>query len=521
MLAPALTAQSQPTFYSAWEDGREAERQGQWRAALGAYQRAVALHPAPAAQVLIYGNNLLRDYFPYTRMARCHLELGEIERAESWLAQAEHFKEPTQGRQELAKRIADLKAAQAPPASKPIKPLPEPVNRPVAQPHSTPTAPPPIPPPEVHSPSLPVEPMASLPPSKEQVEKKPVPVIPSDAKPNPSQTRDARASAVIPTEQPAMPLPEKRPSRSPLWWAIPAGFTVLAGLGFLVRRRKQIPIADPSQSSQMGPYRVERLLGRGGFASTYLARHETTGEAVALKALHPYRQDDPEFLARFHQEARLGSRLNHPSLVRIVDPGPDSGDAWLAMEYVEGRRLDQRLKEGPLPLAETLRIAEAVASAMAYAHTQGVVHRDLKPGNIILSGAHVKIMDFGIARIVDSETLTTTYAFLGTPLYAAPEAQMKTQVGAAADAYSFGILLYEMLTGAPPFTGETPFEILDQHRSRPLPDLMAVNPAVPAPLAALVERLCRKAPSERPSDEETLEVLRRVMETNRTASAAH
>ncbi len=284
----------------------------------------------------------------------------------------------------------------------------------------------------------------------------------------------------------------------------------LAAWAFLRGRRRPEPSAFQAPQ-RLGPYRVEGLLGRGGFASTYLARHEATGQKLALKLLHPHRHDDPEFLARFRQEARLGALLVHPNLVRLVDPGPDTGTPWLAMEYVSGVRLDQKLKaEAPLPLDQVLGIALEVGRGLAFAHAHGIVHRDLKPANVILSPEGVKVMDFGISRIMDAETLTTTYAFLGTPLYAAPEAQLKTQVGPAADRYAFGIMLFEMLAGRPPFTGETPFEILDHHRATPLPDLASARPDLPPALVDLVARLCRKAPEDRPEDEEVLAVLAAV-----------
>jgi serine/threonine-protein kinase len=204
----------------------------------------------------------------------------------------------------------------------------------------------------------------------------------------------------------------------------------------------------------------------------------------------------------------LGSLLNHPNLVPLVDTGPDSGTPWLAMEYVDGQRMDEYLRlHGPLPVPEVIRIARASAAAMAHAHAHGVVHRDLKPGNVMLLEGEVKVMDFGIARTLDSETLTTTYAFLGTPLYAAPEVQFKTQVGAAADCYSLGIMLFEMLAGRAPFRGETPFEILDQHRSAPLPDLRALRPDVPEGLVAAIERLCAKKPEERLEEVALVEIL--------------
>jgi serine/threonine-protein kinase len=225
-----------------------------------------------------------------------------------------------------------------------------------------------------------------------------------------------------------------------------------------------------------------------------------------LKLLHPFRQEDPEFLGRFRQEARLGSLLDHPNIVKLLEQGPDL--PWLVMEYVEGQRLDAFLKErGPLPMDLLVHLARQIASAMAHAHAHGVIHRDLKPGNIMIAGTQVKVMDFGIARIMDAASLTTTYAFLGTPSYAAPEMQFKSQVDAAADRYSFGILLFELASGQTPFQGETPFKILDQHRSADLPDLLALRPDAPPSLVELVGRLTRKDPAERPDDPEILALL--------------
>jgi serine/threonine-protein kinase len=178
------------------------------------------------------------------------------------------------------------------------------------------------------------------------------------------------------------------------------------------------------------------------------------------------------------------------------------------MEYVPGERLDEHLKaQGALPLAEAVGLAYQVAEAMAHAHAHGVVHRDLKPGNILLTPGGAKVMDLGIARVMDADTVTTTYAFLGTPLYAAPEAQLKTHVGPAADRYSLGVILFHMLAGEPPFQGETPFEILDRHRSALPPDLRVLRPDVPGPLRSLVARLLEKDPDLRPDDSEITRVL--------------
>ena len=496
---PLLASQAQATFYRAFEDGREAERAGHWRDALSAYARAIALRPAPAARVFIYGNNLLTDYFPYARSARCHLELGELDAAEALLARSESLGEPPQARENLARRLGDLRSAARQKETPPPAPSqevrsspPAPAPPAAAPPQAAPPASAPLSPPQEASPP-PKAPAPDLPKAPEAPKVDPVaPPIPS------------RIEAPAPA-QAAPPPPE---SRRPFYLMLGALGAAIVATGLLLRLRRRPEPSTFQDPQRLGPYRVERLLGRGGFASTYLARHEGTGRQVALKLLHPHRHDDPEFLARFRQEARLGALLVHPNLVRLVDPGPPAGIPWLAMEYVSGVRLDQKLKaESPLPLDQVRAIALDMGKGMAFAHAHGIVHRDLKPSNVILSAEGVKIMDFGISRIVDAETLTTTYAFLGTPLYAAPEAQLKTQVGPAADRYAFGIMLFEMLAGHPPFSGETPFEILDQHRAKPLPDLALLRPDAPPALLDLVERLCRKAPEERPEDAELLAVL--------------
>ncbi|GLH74392.1 hypothetical protein GETHLI_28940 [Geothrix limicola] len=506
LIAPLLAAQSQPTFYAAYQDGLDAERSGQWATAAAAYRRAIELRPASAARIVIYGNNLLKDYTPHTHLARCLLESGDLEGAQAALGRAAQFGEPAAERETLAQALIRRKI-QAPPAPKEVPA--QPPTEPASKPHAA-AEPAPKPPAPVASESWsetgtqPWLPSASAPATTPG----------TVAQPNPGP-REARSQALpvgVSAPQVAPPSPAATP-KTPhpvrtLAWSLGAFAGLAAALFLLRRRRRTTGETSFSDPKQLGPYRIERLLGRGGFASTFLAHHDATGTPVALKLLHPYRHDDPEFLRRFRQEARLGAMLDHPNLVRMLDPGPESGPPWLAMEYITGRRLDQKLREdGPPPLAECLRIALQIAGAMAHAHALGIVHRDLKPGNVIFEGDQAKVMDFGISRIVDSNTLTTTYAFLGTPAYAAPEAQLKVQVGPAADRYSFGIILFEMLSGHPPFNGETPFEILDKHQRAPLPDLAALRPDLPAPLVDLVARLCRKDPAARPSDDEVMDVL--------------
>jgi hypothetical protein len=474
----------------------------------------VALRPASAAQVLIYGNNLLRNDYPYTRMACCHLELGEWDAAEAQLTRGQAQHEPSKERESLVHCLREAQAMRVP--KEPVHPSAMQIESPSPKPESLPApthSVDPGPSPQSQAPTvLPAEakPAEPAPPAERSV---PRAIPPKGAETRPAESAPGSKLAV----PPASPAAPAKSSRS--WW--PWLLLALPVLALLWRRRSAVaPSGEFSEPDRVGPYRVERLLGRGGFASTYLAHHEGTGQRVALKRLHPYRLDDPEFLGRFRQEAQLGSRLVHPHLVRLVDPGPSDGSPWLAMEYIEGRRLDEYLKSaGPLPPEEVLSLARGMADGLTYAHAQGVVHRDLKPANILMAEGGVKIMDFGIARVMDAETLTTTYAFLGTPRYAAPEAQLKTTIGPAADWYSFGIILFELLSGRPPFQGETPFEILDRHRAEPLPDLRLLRPGLPASLVELVEALCAKDPEARPRDAEVLRCLAEAQAQNTRSSA--
>ena len=505
LLAPALMAQSQPTFYAAYQDGLEAEGRKDWPAAEGAYRRAIRLRPAPAAQIIIYGNNLLKDYYPYGRLARCQLELGHLDAASATLATPESHREPPSLREALLQRLREARAASGASGPKPVDAAASPTSEPALP--KGPPAPAPALPTAIQTPPAP-----SLPAPDSNPARNPRPESAPQA-PKPEPALAAQAEMAKGPEAPSVQAPLPGPPHRPWQAAWPvlslAGAVLLGGTYWVYRRRKSGGDSDAfHEPKRFGPYRIERLLGRGGFASTYLARHEATGTPVALKVLHPYRMDDPEFLERFRQEARLGAMLDHPNLVRLTDPGPESGTPWLAMEYVAGQRLDQVLKkEGALPLPRLLGIAREIAEGLTHAHRLGVVHRDLKPGNVIFAGDHVKVMDFGISRIMDSQTLTTTYAFLGTPLYAAPEAQLKTHVGPAADRYAFGIMLFEMLAGFTPFSGETPFDILDKHRTNALPDLAPLRPDAPPALISLVEQLCRKDPDQRPQDEDILGVL--------------
>lgn len=521
LLSASLLAQQQPTFHAAWQDGLEAEQAGRWAEAATAFRRALELRPVPASRVVIYGNNLLTGYYPRTHLARCLVELGDLDHAEQELQKAGG--EPAAGREALARRIHDIRAHPAVPPS----------EREKAPAHAAPTQPAPNPAPEsvalspTASAPLPSPPPASTATGGEPEAPRLEPAAPASPKPpaadasgspdRPSNLRPAESQAPAPSAAP----PSEPPK--PLAWlplGLGAGLALVAAWAWFRRRDRRFrperrgtgsaPFSPGAMPRAVGPYRIERLLGRGGFSDTFLAHHERTGQEVALKVPHLHRADDAEFRQRFHQEAALGARLIHPNLVRILDPGQEGGRPYMAMEYLPGVSLETRLAVGALPLEEAVGIALGVTEAMLYAHAHGVVHRDLKPGNILLTNQGPKVMDLGIARIMDSATVTSTYAFLGTPLYASPEAQLKTHVGPAADRYSLGVILFQLLAGRPPFQGETPFEILDRHRRAQPPDLAHLRPDTPPALARLVARLLDKEPDQRPEDSEVRRVLLEV-----------
>lgn len=500
-------AQTQGTFYAAYEDGLDAERQGHWRTALDAFLRASVLRPAPAAGVFTYGNNRLVNYYPYAHMARCAAELGDWKAAASHLKDSEAKGEPATLRDPIVKRLKEADPQASPPKEPEIKPKAMATETPVVQP------------PQVLSPSLSEQQPLRLPdpPSKAQ----PPPEIRVAASLPPGSPR-----TMVPAPAPASrsnpsPVPEPVPPKPlPTWlWILsPVLLAGTAGGVLLLRRRRTGPRNPESfqiHPTRLGPYRIERLLGRGGFANTYLAQHEKSSEWVALKVLQTHRWDDADMLARFRQEAKVGAMLKHPNIVPILDAFPGgaspSEPPWIAMEYVEGMTLDAHMQDhGCLPIAECCSIGLDLAEALAHAHTFGVVHRDLKPANVMLQQGRARVMDLGIARVLDSATVTSTYAFLGTPGYAAPEAQKRSHVGPAADRYSLGIILFEMLTGTPPFEGETPFEVLDRHRAHPLPDIRALRKDAPSALVRLVERLAQKDPDLRPEDLEVIKILKEL-----------
>jgi eukaryotic-like serine/threonine-protein kinase len=248
-------------------------------------------------------------------------------------------------------------------------------------------------------------------------------------------------------------------------------------------------------------YRVERELGRGGMATVYLARDLKHDRPVALKVLKPdlAAAIGPD---RFLREIQVTGQLHHPHILPLYDSGQGAEFLYYVMPYVEGESLRNRLaREKQLPLDDALQIAREVADALSYAHSRGVVHRDIKPENILLESGHAVVADFGIARAISAaggDRLTETGLAVGTPSYMSPEQAAGSQdLDGRSDLYSLGCVLYEMLAGQPPFTGPTVEAVLRQHLTVEPPNITGVRPAVPAAVAAALERALAKTPADR------------------------
>jgi eukaryotic-like serine/threonine-protein kinase len=249
-----------------------------------------------------------------------------------------------------------------------------------------------------------------------------------------------------------------------------------------------------------GRYEIEDLVGTGGMSSVYRARDTVLGRRVAIKILHEHHSSDDEYVERFRREARAIARLNHPNIVTIIDRGEFEGRQFIVFEHVPGDNLKDLLRrQGPLPVADAVAIAHQVARGLAFAHEHGIVHRDVKPQNVILDETgSPKVTDFGIARSLDpKEGLTDSGTLLGTSDYMAPEQARGMRVDERSDQYSLGVLLYELLTGEVPYPAETFMAAAMRHVNDPVPSVRERRPDVPLDIDAVVARAMAKDPGER------------------------
>ncbi|WP_336659197.1 Stk1 family PASTA domain-containing Ser/Thr kinase [Leucobacter sp. USHLN153] len=259
-------------------------------------------------------------------------------------------------------------------------------------------------------------------------------------------------------------------------------------------------------------YAIRSRIARGGMAMVYLATDLRLERRVAVKVMHEHLAEDANFTRRFEQEARSAARLSHPNLVNVYDQGHDLGRTYLIMEYLPSITLRDLLKkQRRLTAEETIEISTAILSGLAAAHSAGIVHRDLKPENVMLADdGRIKLGDFGLARAVSANT-TTGQALLGTIAYLSPELVTRGVADARSDLYAFGIMLYEMLTGSQPFTGEQPLQIAYQHAHAEVPRPSLESPEVSPAFDELVLWLTQRDPEARPADAaEALEALRAV-----------
>ena len=247
-------------------------------------------------------------------------------------------------------------------------------------------------------------------------------------------------------------------------------------------------------------YEISEIIARGGMATVYLATDLRLAREVAVKVIHPHLSEDPVFRDKFFREARMLAKVSHANLVNIFDQGDDKGSAFIVLELVQGITLRDAIKDlGALDSAQVLQVSKAMLSALAQAHSSGVVHRDLKPENVLLSDdGRIKVTDFGLARELTSNT--DTGSLVGTVAYLAPEVIRRGKAETPSDVYSFGIMLFEMLTGQQPFRGEDAIQIAFMHTSERVPSAKSLNPRTEPALDKLMLWCTEPNPENRPID---------------------
>ncbi len=273
-----------------------------------------------------------------------------------------------------------------------------------------------------------------------------------------------------------------------------------------------------------GRYRLQARIGSGGMSTVYRAHDETLEREVAIKLMNREVASDSDQLERFRREARAVAQLSHPHIVGVIDAGEDDGRPYIVLEYVEGETLKDRIRRlGRLPIAEAVAYAIEIARALGAAHAQHIVHRDVKPQNVLIDQeGSAKVTDFGIARTLEEEGLTADGRVLGTTDYVSPEQALGHHVNGQSDLYSLGVVLYEMLSGEVPFKGDNQVAVAMKHVRDELPDVQLKRPEVSAALAVVVDTATAKRQDDRYADDaEMIADLEDVLaiETARSGSA--
>ena len=245
-------------------------------------------------------------------------------------------------------------------------------------------------------------------------------------------------------------------------------------------------------------YELHELVGSGGMSYVFRAHDRLLERSVAIKVLHEQYSSDEEYVERFRREARSVAQLAHPNIVTVIDRGEDEGRQYIVFEYVEGENLKGLLSQGALPVDQALRYGLQIAGALEFAHKRGLVHRDVKPQNVLLTEeGEPKVTDFGIARSIDVQSVTQSGTVLGTSDYIAPEQARGEEVDARTDIYSLGVVIYELLTGEVPYSGDNFVAVAMQHLHDPVPSVLDRRPDVPVRLDLAVQRAMAKEPAER------------------------
>jgi serine/threonine protein kinase len=247
----------------------------------------------------------------------------------------------------------------------------------------------------------------------------------------------------------------------------------------------------------LGQYQLVQEVGKGGFATVYRALQPQLNRDVAIKVLHPEFIRDERALRRFKREAVAVARLTHPNIVAVHDYGEQDGRVYLVMEYISGATLKTRLGGKPMPYQDAIAVVRAVGSALDYAHGKGLVHRDVKPGNVLYTDdSRIVLSDFGIVRLADDDS-SLTRGVIGTPQYMSPEQALGHEVDGRSDLYSLGIVLFELLAGRVPFKGESAVATLSMHATLPVPSTRTYNQGVPDVIDRIVQRALAKSPDDR------------------------